>query len=151
MPDIGVFGQKDFQQAVLIEKMVADLNMSVRIDVAPTVREPDGLAVSSRNAYLSDEERRRALSIARALAGAVRAFRSGARDAAALRSGVLGTLEAAGGLEVEYVEVVSADGLEPVAQADENTVVAVAARAGTTRLIDNVRLSRPDPGLAELL
>ncbi|NIN48714.1 MAG: pantoate--beta-alanine ligase, partial [Gemmatimonadales bacterium] len=76
-PDVGVFGQKDFQQAVLIEKMVADLNLPVRVVVAPTIREPDGLAMSSRNEYLSPEERQRALSISRALAAAVAAYRSG--------------------------------------------------------------------------
>jgi pantoate--beta-alanine ligase len=134
-PDLGVFGQKDFQQAVLIRKMVTDLDMPVQI---------------SRNEYLSAEERRRALSISRGLAGAVRSFGSGERDAAAIRQGVLGTLEAAGGVDVEYVEVVSADELEPVAQADENTVVAVAARVGDSRLIDNARLGAPDPGLAKL-
>lgn len=150
-PDLGVFGQKDFQQAVLIRKMVTDLDMPVHIEVAPTVREADGIAMSSRNEYLSADERRRALSISRGLAGAVRSFGSGERDAAAIRQGVLGTLEAAGGVDVEYVEVVSADELEPVEQADENTVVAVAARVGDTRLIDNARLGAPDPGLAKLL
>lgn len=150
-PDVGVFGQKDFQQAVLIERMVADLNLPVRIEVAPTVREPDGLAMSSRNAYLSKDERQQALNIARALAASVSAFRAGERAAAALRSGILQRLEAVTGLEVEYAELVSADGLEPVEVADADTVVAVAARVGRTRLIDNVRFASPDPGLAELL
>lgn len=150
-PDVGVFGQKDFQQAVLIERMVADLNLPVRIEVAPTVREPDGLAMSSRNAYLSKDERQQALNISRALAASVSAFRAGERAAAALRSGILQRLEAVTGLEVEYAELVSADGLEPVEVADADTVVAVAARVGRTRLIDNVRFASPDPGLAELL
>lgn len=150
-PDVSVFGQKDFQQAVLIEKMAADLNLPVRIEVAPTVREPDGLAMSSRNAYLSPDERRRAQSISRALAAAVVAFRSGQRDAAELRAGVLRALEAAGGIDVEYVEIVSARELEPLARAGEDAVIAVAAGVGATRLIDNVRLTRPDPGLERLL
>jgi pantoate--beta-alanine ligase len=150
-PDVAVFGQKDFQQAVLIEKMVADLNMPVRIEVAPTVREPDGLALSSRNQYLSEGERERALGLCRGLAGAVSAYRAGQRDAEALRSRVLRALEAAGGVDVEYVELVSGDDLEPVEQASDDTVVAVAARVGGTRLIDNVRLGRPDPGLERLL
>jgi len=150
-PDLGVFGQKDFQQAVLIRKMVTDLDMPVRIEVAPTVREADGIAMSSRNQYLSADERRRALSISRGLAGAVRSFRSGERDAATIRQVVVATIEAAGGLDVEYVEVVYADELEPVEQADERSVVAVAARVGDTRLIDNVRLGAPDPGLVKLL
>ncbi|KPK82299.1 MAG: pantoate--beta-alanine ligase [Gemmatimonas sp. SM23_52] len=150
-PDVSVFGQKDFQQAVLIEKMVADLNLPVRIEVVPTVRESDGLAMSSRNAYLSPEERQRAQSISRALAGAVKAFRSGQRGTAELRAGILRTLEAGGGLDIEYVEIVSADELQPVARAGDDAVVAVAARVGLTRLIDNVRLARPDPGLERLL
>ncbi|UCC74824.1 MAG: pantoate--beta-alanine ligase [Gemmatimonadota bacterium] len=149
-PDIGVFGQKDFQQAVLIAKTAADLNMAIRVEVAPTVREPDGLAMSSRNEYLSEADRRRALSLSRALAAAVRAFQSGERDAGLIRSGVVEILEAAG-VEVEYAEVVSADELAPVERVEEGTVVVVAARVGATRLIDNVRLGRPDRGLAELL
>lgn len=150
-PDVGVFGQKDFQQAVLIEKMVADLNLPVRVEVAPTIREPDGLAMSSRNEYLSPEERQRALSISQALAAAVAAYRSGQREAAELRADILHTLEAAGGVDVEYVEIVSASGLEPVGRAGDDAVVAVAALVGKTRLIDNVRLARPDPGLERLL
>jgi pantoate--beta-alanine ligase len=150
-PDLAVFGQKDFQQAVLIRRMVADLDMPVSIEVAPTVREADGIAMSSRNEYLSADQRRRALSISRGLAGAVRSFRSGERDAAMIRQGVLRTIEAAGGVDVEYVEVISADELEPVLAAEQDTVVVVAARVGDTRLIDNVLLGAPDPGLGELL
>jgi pantoate--beta-alanine ligase len=85
------------------------------------------------------------------LARAVLAYRAGERDAAALRSEVLAALEARGGVEVEYVELVSADDLEPVSAAGDDTVVAVAARVGKTRLIDNVRLGQPDPGLERLL
>ncbi len=149
-PDLAVFGQKDFQQAVLIQKMVTDLDMPVSIEVAPTAREADGIAMSSRNEYLSADQRQRALSLSRGLAEAVRSFRSGERDAAKIRSGVLTTMEAAGGVEIEYVEVISAGELEPVEQVDADTVVVVAARVGTTRLIDNVRLGRPDPGLGKL-
>lgn len=150
-PHVAVFGQKDFQQAVLIRKMVTDLDMPVSVEVAPTVREADGIAMSSRNEYLSTDERRRALSISRGLAAAVTSFRSGQRDATAVRQVVLDTVAAAGGVDLEYVEVVSADELEPVGRADDNTVVVVAARVGTTRLIDNVRLDEPDPGLVKLL
>ncbi len=149
-PDLAVFGQKDFQQAVLIQKMATDLDMPVSIEVAPTVREADGIAMSSRNEYLSADQRRRALSLSRGLAEAVRSFRSGERDAAKIRSGVLSTMEAAGGVEIEYVEVISAGELEPLEQVDADTVVVVAARIGTTRLIDNVRLGKPDPGLGRL-
>jgi pantoate--beta-alanine ligase len=150
-PDVSVFGQKDFQQAVLIKKMVADLDMPVRVEIAPTVREPDGLAMSSRNAYLSADERARALNISRALAVAVAAFKAGERNAATLRSVILNRLEEAGGLEVEYVELVSAADLEPASRAADDAVVLVAVRLGSTRLIDNVRLGPPDPGLEAVL
>ena len=150
-PDVAVFGQKDFQQAVLIERMVADLDMPVRVDVAPTVRESDGIAMSSRNAYLTKEQRARARSLSRGLAAAVAAFRAGERAVERLRSVILQTMEAAGGVDVEYVEIVSAHELEPAEMAGDDTVAAVAARVGSTRLIDNVRLARPDPGLAKLL
>lgn len=150
-PDVAVFGQKDFQQAVLIEKMVTDLDMPVRVDVAPTVRESDGIAMSSRNAYLTKEQRARARNLSRGLAAAVAAFRAGERAVERLRSVILQTMEAAGGVDVEYVEIVSAHELEPAEMAGDDTVAAVAARVGSTRLIDNVRLARPDPGLAKLL
>jgi len=150
-PDVSVFGQKDFQQAVLIRRMVTDLNMPVTVEVAPTVREPDGLAMSSRNAYLSNEDRKRASSISRALAAAVAAYSNGERDAQVLREVVQAVLVAAGGLDVEYAEIVSADEMEPVARVDASSVVAVAARVSATRLIDNVILGRPDQGLARLL
>jgi pantoate--beta-alanine ligase len=150
-PDVSVFGQKDFQQAVLIKRMVADLNLPVRIEVAPIVREADGIALSSRNVYLSGEERAQASSLSRSLAAAVTAYRAGERDAARLESEVRAVMEAAGGVDVEYVAIVSADELEPVERADEHTVVAVAARVGMTRLIDNVWLERPDRDLEKLL
>ncbi len=150
-PDVAVFGQKDFQQAVLIGRMVEDLNMAVRVEVAPTVREDDGIAMSSRNAYLSSDERVRASSLSRGLAAAVRLFRAGERDAGPLRAAVQREMEEAGVLDVEYVEIVEPRELEAVDPVDEDAVVAVAARVGSTRLIDNVRLGRPDPGLVELL
>jgi pantoate--beta-alanine ligase len=150
-PDIAVFGQKDFQQAVLIERMAEDLNMPVRIEVAPTARETDGIAMSSRNAYLSKDERTRALSLSRGLAAAVRSYRAGERGAAILSSTVGRELAEAGVVDVEYVEVVEPRELEPVDSVGEDSVVAVAARVGATRLIDNVRLGHPDPGLEAIL
>ena len=150
-PDVSVFGQKDFQQAVLIERMTEDLNIPVRVDVVPTVREPDGIAMSSRNAYLSEEERTRALSLSQGLAAAVRSFRAGERGASVLRAAVKRELAEAGVTEVEYVEIVEPRELESVDRAVEESVVVVAARIGATRLIDNVRLGRPDPRLATLL
>lgn len=149
-PDVAVFGQKDFQQAVLITRMVEDLNMPVEIEVAPTVREPDGLAMSSRNEYLSAQERTCALGLSRGLAAAVSAYRSGERDGERLQARVRDAMESAGA-QIEYVELVSASELEPATTAGAETVVLVAARVGTTRLIDNARLAQPDPGLAGLL
>lgn len=150
-PDVSVFGQKDFQQAVLIRRMAADLNLPIRIEVAPIVRETDGIALSSRNVYLSPEERMQALSVSRSLAGALAAYRAGERNASRLEYEIRGRLEVAGGLDVEYVAIVGADDLEPVERADDDTVVAVAVRVGSTRLIDNVQLARPDPDLEMLL
>lgn len=150
-PDVSVFGQKDFQQAVLIEKLVQDLNLPVRIEVAPTVRESDGLAMSSRNEYLSDNERASARVLSRGLADAVRAYRSGEREAEVLKRSVRTAMESVGGVHIEYVECVSARDLETVKRADEGSVVAVAAQVGGTRLIDNTILSRPDAGLEQLL
>ena len=150
-PDVSVFGQKDFQQAVLIERMVEDLNMPVQVEVAPTVREADGIAMSSRNAHLSEDERTRALSLSRGLAAAVRSFRAGERDATVLRSAVQREMAEAGVVDVHYVEIVEPRELEPVDNAGEDAVVVVAAHVGATRLIDNVRLGRPDPGLETLL
>ncbi len=150
-PDVSVFGQKDFQQAVLIRRMVADLSLPVRVEVAPTVREPDGLAMSSRNGYLSSEERETARILPRALADSVVAYRAGERDVGALRKGILEALETRDGIGVEYVEIVSGEGLEPLENADESAVVALAAQVGSTRLIDNVWLARPDPGIEGML
>lgn len=146
-PDVAVFGQKDFQQAVLIGRMVADLDMPVRVDVAPTIRDPDGLAMSSRNAYLTPAEREAALALPRGLAEAVRRFRAGERSAERLRAAALEALEAAGGVDVEYLEIVGASDLAPLEVADDDAVMAVAARVGKTRLIDNCRLGRPDSAL----
>lgn len=138
-PDVAVFGQKDFQQAALIRRMVADLDMRVRIEVGPTVREADGLARSSRNVYLSAEERERALRIPRALEAAAALFRGGENDPEALRAAMRRTLGTNGVLE-EYAEVVDPETLAPVVRAAAGSVCAVAARVGATRLIDNVVL-----------
>lgn len=150
-PDVSVFGQKDFQQSVLIRRLAEDLDYPVEIEVSPTVREADGLAMSSRNQYLGAGDRRRALRISRSLAEAVRRFRAGGRDAERLKSEIRARLEAGGGLDVEYVDIVTADGLEPVVTVGNDAVVAVAVRVGGTRLIDNVILARPDPGIDRLL
>lgn len=143
-PDVAVVGRKDAQQAVLIRRMVEDLHFPVRIVVAPTVREPDGLALSSRNVYLSSEERISARAIPRALAAAHAAYVSGERAAVRIVETARTVLDAADGLDVEYVELVDAEGLAPVVTAESDQMLAVAARVGLTRLIDNVLLG-PGP------
>lgn len=137
-PDIAVFGRKDFQQAMLVRRLVADLDFGVEIDVGPTVRELDGLALSSRNTYLQGDDRRAALALSRALRAVEQAWRGGEADAKALGRRGLEVLKAPG-VTPEYLALVD-DELRPVSRADARTVVAVAARVGATRLIDNVIL-----------
>jgi pantoate--beta-alanine ligase len=139
-PDVAVFGQKDVQQATLVRAMARDLDFPIEVVVAPTVRETDGLAMSSRNVYLGAAQRRTALSLSRAL-GAVRsAWMAGTRDAAALEAAGRAVLRGEEGLTVDYLALADPETLEPVGQAAEGTIVAVAARVGATRLIDNVIL-----------
>ncbi len=135
-PDDAFFGQKDAQQALLVRRMVRDLDLPVRIEVCPTIREPDGLAMSSRNVLLLPDDRRRAPALARALTAVVDAVAKGERDATrALRAGVA-VLRAAG-IEPEYFAAVSTDALEPVNVIAGETLIALAARLGRIRLIDN--------------
>lgn len=141
-PDAAWFGQKDFQQATLIRQMVRDLDFPLAIEVVPTVRERDGLALSSRNAFLTEADRAQALGLSRALAAAVAAFESGERLAAALERVMRGGLAVHPGVAVEYIAVVDPRSLEPVTSADDGTVILIAARVGSTRLIDNVILSK---------
>ncbi|HKK07453.1 MAG TPA: pantoate--beta-alanine ligase [Gemmatimonadota bacterium] len=138
-PDVAVFGRKDFQQSVLVRRMTEELNLPIEVVAAPIVRAADGLALSSRNAYLSEEERERALSLSGGLRLARERFAAGERDAEALADRVRGTMESAG-VEVEYVEIVEPGTLEPLARAAPDAVCAVAARVGSTRLIDNATL-----------
>ena len=139
-PDVAVFGRKDVQQAALVRRMVADLNLPVEIVVAPTVREHDGLALSSRNLYLDAVARRRAVALARSLQAAVDLFRSGERDGAALAAAARAVLDAEPGLATDYAACIDPATFAPVARASDACVVAVAARLGATRLIDNVVL-----------
>jgi pantoate--beta-alanine ligase len=132
LPHVAVFGQKDYQQAAVIRRMARDLNFPVDVVVAPIVREPDGLAMSSRNVYLSDDERRRALGLSRALAAAAADAVAGGDARRSMRE----VLEAHG-LTVDYAEIVDAETLEPVAAARRGDVALVAAYCGKTRLIDN--------------
>ena len=139
-PDVAVFGRKDAQQLALIERMVRDLDLPVRILPAPILREPDGLAMSSRNRYLSPDERAHALCLRRALDHAEAAFRGGATDAKTLLGELRTQIEATPGTRIDYVEAVDAATLEPVAVLRPNTLVALAVRVGATRLIDNTVL-----------
>jgi pantoate--beta-alanine ligase len=135
-PDVAYFGQKDAQQALVIRRLVRDLDIPVRIEVCPTVRDPEGLALSSRNAYLSPGERERALGISRALRAAEAAVESGQIDARAVMTAARGELDAAG-IEPEYLELRSTTDLSPVDRVNGSTLLAVAARVGRARLIDN--------------
>ena len=138
-PHVALFGEKDFQQLAVIRRMVADLDMGVEIAGLPIVREPDGLAMSSRNAYLSRDERRHALALSRALNAARARAEAGQRDAAALVATARGVL-ASEIDRVDYVELRDAATLAPVTTLEREGVLLVAAFVGKTRLIDNVRL-----------
>jgi pantoate--beta-alanine ligase len=138
-PDAAYFGQKDAQQALVIRKLVSDLDMPVRIEVCPTIREPGGLAMSSRNAYLDDEQRRRAVALSRALRAAEQAVERGELDAAAVIAAAKRELDEAG-IEPEYLELRSATDLTPAERVNGSTLLAVAARVGRARLIDNTML-----------
>ena len=138
-PHLAFFGEKDFQQLAVIRAMVRDLDFAVEIVWMPIVREPDGLALSSRNAYLTPEERGRALALSRSLFEARETAARGERDAAALRARAREELLAAQA-RVDYVEIVHPETLAPVARAEPGSVMLVAAFVGKTRLIDNVRL-----------
>ncbi len=139
-PDVAVFGEKDYQQLMIIRRMVADLFMPVAIEGVPTCREADGLAMSSRNRYLNDDERQRAPALYRALTGVVRAMIDGRRDYEVILSEARNCLSEEG-LEPDYVEVRRDDDLAPPGPADRHLVVLGAARLGKARLIDNVRVS----------
>jgi pantoate--beta-alanine ligase len=139
-PDLAVFGRKDYQQATLIRRMVADLDLPLEILVAPSVRASDGLALSSRNAYLSEAERARALALYRSLQAGAAEFESGETDAGTILGAARAVLEHEPGVRVQYLELVHPDTLESVARAETGSVLAVAAFVGKTRLIDNVVL-----------
>jgi len=139
-PDRAYFGQKDAAQVALLRKMVRDLNMDVEMIVCPIVREADGLAMSSRNAYLSPEQRSQALVLSQSLQRVKRAFEAGERDAQKLGNIGRETIASGPAAKLDYYAVVDPDTLDPVVQAGTGTLVAVAAWVGATRLIDNVVL-----------
>jgi len=141
-PDRAYFGEKDAQQLAVIRRMVSDLNVPVEILGVPTVREPDGLAMSSRNRLLNAEERRIATTLYRALQAAERAVAAGVTDAEAVREAALSMLREQPQIRVEYLEVVEPDEMQPVGRIDGPVRVAAAVWVGSTRLIDNI-LSMP--------
>ena len=136
-PDVAIFGQKDFQQLAIVRRLVADLSLAIEIVGLPTVREPDGLAMSSRNAYLSQTERRRALSISRGLFSARDRAAAGERDARALVDGARAALDVD---RLDYLELCDVATLVPLVQLDRPAVLLVAAFVGRTRLIDNIQI-----------
>jgi pantoate--beta-alanine ligase len=139
-PSRAYFGQKDAQQLAVVRRMVDDLAFPNQIVACPTVREEDGLAVSSRNAYLSPDERRRATALYRALRAGLDAFRAGRRDPAEVEAAARDLLADAPGVEPDYLALVDPASFEPVKRAEAGQVLATAARVGRTRLIDNVIL-----------
>ncbi|MDX6684531.1 MAG: pantoate--beta-alanine ligase [Baekduia sp.] len=141
-PDVAFFGQKDAQQALVIRRLAADLDLPTRIAVQPTVREPDGLALSSRNVRLDRGDRARAVALRRALDAAQRELAAGTQDAAALVAAARAAMDHFD-VEPEYLALVDPEDLRPVSTVDQDTLLAVAARVGQVRLIDNTIL---DPG-----
>lgn len=138
--DRAYFGQKDAQQVAVIKKMARDLSFRHKIVVVPTVREADGLALSSRNVYLSPEDRQAALVLSRALVRAKELFGQGERDAGRIRAAIRELLDAEPRVEPDYVAVAQPETLEELSMIDQRALVALAARVGSTRLIDNVLL-----------
>ena len=138
--DVAYFGRKDYQQSLVVGQMVTDLNVPIEIRVLPTVREQGGLAMSSRNAYLTADERRRGLVLSQSLHLAERLAADGVRDVTTIRSKMQDMIHAAGGVDVQYIAFVADGTVTPVATLDGPTTVAIAARVGKTRLIDNVLL-----------
>jgi pantoate--beta-alanine ligase len=137
-PARAYFGQKDFQQCVVIRRMVKGLNMDVEILVLPTMREPSGLAMSSRNSYLSDEERRKASILFAALKAGADLIASGAREPEAVKSSIREMILAEPGITIDYIEAADPENLDPVRKIEQRIVLLVAVRIGRTRLIDNI-------------
>ncbi len=142
-PNVAFFGHKDYQQSVVIRQMVKDLAWPIEIEVCPTVREPDGLALSSRNAYLSDDQRRQSLAISAGLRAAAERASAGEQNVASLSEIVLQRLQQEPDLQPQYVAIVDPETLEPISHLSRPAVALVAAFIGNTRLIDNWRLEPP--------
>jgi pantoate--beta-alanine ligase len=138
--DRAYFGQKDYQQTLVVRKMVQDLNVATEVRVCPTIREPDGLAMSSRNAYLTADARLRARSLSQSLQVVEQLVAGGERDVSVLRQRMQQQIDLAGGVEVQYIAFVADGGVTPVETISGPTVVVLAAKVGNTRLIDNTRI-----------
>lgn len=143
-PDVSVFGRKDLQQAALVKSLVRDLDFPMTIVVAPTVREADGLALSSRNRYLSDIDRRHALSLIRSLRAVSASFDSGVRDARQLEAAGHDVIDGVPEVSLDYLAVVNPETMEQETRAERGSAAIVAARVGSTRLIDNLILGEDD-------
>lgn len=143
-PDLAYFGQKDAQQARILEQMARDLNVPVEVRICPIVREPDGLALSSRNVYLNPEQRRAALVLQRSLEEARRQIVDGERQAEVIQQRMIAAIAQTPGAVLDYAAVVDADTLKPVQQLRGRILLALAVKFGSTRLIDNLRID-PDP------
>ena len=139
-PDIAFFGQKDAQQAIVIKRMVQDFNMPLDIEVCPTVREKDGLALSSRNQYLTDQQRKEALLINKALKKCEAMIQSGQRNSGTLIAAMRDILSPGKQVEIDYIKIVDTEMVEDIGQIAQKALVAVAAKVGNTRLIDNIMI-----------
>ena len=142
-PDVAYFGQKDAQQTRLLEQMIRDLDVPVRLRVCPIVREPDGLAHSSRNQYLDPNQRQQATVLYRALEEAHRLIEDGERDAAVVQRALADRIQETPGAVLDYAAVVAAESLEPIARLQREVLLAVAVAFGGTRLIDNLKVQIP--------
>ena len=140
-PDVAYFGQKDAQQARIIQQMVRDLDLGVKLRICPIVREPDGLAQSSRNGYLDPDQRRQAVVLYQALEEVRGLITAGERDANRLRQTLAARIRSAPGAALDYAEIVDADTLRPLGVVRGDILIAVAVKFGDTRLIDNLPLS----------
>jgi pantoate--beta-alanine ligase len=149
-PDYAFFGQKDAQQAVIVQRMAADLDFPLRIYLAPTVREEDGLAMSSRNRYLTAEERDNAPAMRNGLLAAAESIKNGEKNATIIKEMVSARMKE-GGFEIDYVEMVDGETLQPAEAAEGTVLLAVAGKLGSTRLIDNIALRITSEGVSETL
>lgn len=142
-PNIAIFGKKDYQQWIIIRRMTRDLNMDIEIVGGSTVREPDGLAMSSRNKYLSRDQRIKALSLYRALIASQDAVTNGEKDVAVVKAEAIRSISAHDGVKVEYVALCDPESLVDVTRINHPVLMALAVRVGSTRLIDNMLLTPP--------